>query len=134
MADRDKKVIEIPDSTVHGIFEEYVKKNSDLPFLSLLGIDYSYSKVNDMANRFATALIELGVKKGDRIAIFMPNLHQFVIAFFGILKTGATVVPISPLYGPSDLEKTIKNIDLKGIVALDILYEKVEETNLARRG
>ena len=125
-----KKVIEIPNATVHGIFEEYAQKNAEEPFLSLLGIEYTYAKVNDMASRFASALIELGVKKGDRIAIFMPNLHQFVIAFFGILKTGATVVPISPLYGPSDLEKTIKNIDLKGIVALDILYEKVEETKV----
>jgi long-chain acyl-CoA synthetase len=125
-----KKVIDIPNTTVHGIFEEFAAKNAEIPYLSLLGIDYSYGKVNDMASRFATALLELGVEKGDRIGIFMPNLHQFVITFFGILKIGAIAVPLSPLYGPSDLEAVLKKVDLKGVVALDILYEKLEETKI----
>ena len=56
-----EKVIDIPNTTVHEIFEQYANKNPDLPFLSLLGIDYSYFKVNDMADRFACALIDLGV-------------------------------------------------------------------------
>ncbi|MBN2155594.1 MAG: AMP-binding protein [Candidatus Lokiarchaeota archaeon] len=125
-----RKVVEIPNTTVHGIFEEYAKINPDIVYLSLLGIDYTYARVNDMANRFAQALIELGVKKGDRMGILMPNLHQFPISYFGILKTGAIAVPLSPLYGPSDLEAVLKKVDLKGIVALDFLYEKVEETKV----
>ncbi|TFG18599.1 MAG: long-chain fatty acid--CoA ligase [Promethearchaeota archaeon] len=127
-----KKVIEIPNTTVHGIFEEIALKKDvkDITYMSLLGIDYSYSKVNEMADRFASALIELGVKKGDHIGILMPNLHQFSISFFGILKAGAITVPLSPLYGPSDLKAVLQKVDLKGIVALDILYEKIEETEV----
>jgi len=125
-----KKVIDIPNTTVHKLFEEYAKKNPDLVYLSLLGIEYTYAKVNDMANQLANALIELGVQKGDRIGLLMPNLHQFVISFFGILKTGATAVPLSPLYGPSDLEAVLRKVDLKGLIALDILFEKVEETKI----
>jgi long-chain acyl-CoA synthetase len=92
-----------------------------------MGNDYSFSEVNESASKFASALIKLGVEKGDRVGIFMPNIPQFVIAFFGILKIGATVVPISPLYGTEDILNTITDSKIKAIVGLDFLYPSVIE-------
>jgi len=121
------KNLEYPSKSVHKMFEEVVEKNPDLTYLSVMGNDYSYSGINESASKFASALIKLGVTKGDRVGIFMPNIPQFVIAFFGILKIGATVVPISPLYGTEDILNTITDSNIKAIVGLDFLYPSVIE-------
>ncbi|MBD3353232.1 MAG: AMP-binding protein [Candidatus Lokiarchaeota archaeon] len=122
-----KKTLEYPNISVHKMFENIVSKNSDINYLSILGINFTFGQVNDYADRLASALKELGVKKGDNVGIFMINIPQFVISFFGILKTGATVVPISPLYGSTDLQTTLKDSNLKAIICLDILYKKIQE-------
>ena len=64
----------------------------------------SYSVVDDLSSRFAAALESLGLARGDRVALFMPNMPQFVLAYFGTLKAGGVVVPCSPLYKPKELE------------------------------
>ncbi|MFX1506899.1 MAG: AMP-binding protein [Promethearchaeota archaeon] len=125
-----KKTIEYPSITLHKHFEKIVEKNVDHPFLSILGLNYSYREVDDSANKFAKALIGLGVKKGDRIGLFCPNIPQWAIAFFGILKAGAVVVPISPLLGSEDLRYTIQDSEATLMVALDLLYPSLEEACL----
>ena len=122
-----KKAIEYPSITLHKHFEEIVEKNVDHPFLSILGLKYSYREVDDSANKFANALIGLGVKKGDKIGLFGPNIPQWAIAFFGILKAGAVVVPISPLLGSEDLRHIIQDSETTLMVALDLLYPSLEE-------
>jgi long-chain acyl-CoA synthetase len=122
-----RKKIKYPSITIHRHFEKIVEKNTNHPFLSILGLTYSYTEVNELANKFANALISLGVKKGDKIGLFSPNIPQWPITFFGILKAGATVVPISPLLGSQDLKHTIQDSETKMIVALDLLYPKLKE-------
>jgi long-chain acyl-CoA synthetase len=122
-----KKTIEYPSLALHKHFENIVEKNVDHPFLSILGIKYSYREVDDSANKFANALIGLGIKKGDKIGLFSPNIPQWAITFFGILKAGAVVVPISPLLGSEDLRHTIQDSEITLIVALDLLYPSLEE-------
>jgi long-chain acyl-CoA synthetase len=73
------------------------------------GRNFTYSQVDDVSSRFASALISLGVKKGDRVAIFMPNLPQLVFAYFGILKVGAVVVMCNPIYKERELEYQLKD-------------------------
>jgi long-chain acyl-CoA synthetase len=119
--------IEYPSITIHRHFEKIVGKNTNHPFLSILGFTYSYTEVDELANKLANALISLGVKKGDKIGLFSPNIPQWPITFFGILKAGATVVPISPLLGSQDLKHTIQDSETKIIVALDLLYPKLKE-------
>ncbi|QEE17432.1 AMP-binding protein [Promethearchaeum syntrophicum] len=121
-----RKHLTYPNKSLHELFTESVKRNSDLPYLSILGIDYSYNQINDMSNRFANALKLKGYGIGDHIAIFMPNLPQFVFVFFGILKIGATVVPISPLLGKKELTKIFKDSKISALVGLDILYPNLE--------
>ena len=85
--------------------------------LRFQGASMTYGKVEDLSSRFATALVSLGVKKGDRVAIFMPNMPQFVIAYFGILKAGGVVVPCSPLYKAKELEFQLRDSGSSIIVA-----------------
>ena len=69
----------------------------------------------------------LGVKKGDRVAIFLPNIPQFVIAYFGILKTGAVLTAISPLHREREVEYQLSDSEAETIIALDSLYPIVEK-------
>jgi long-chain acyl-CoA synthetase len=121
------KHIEYPDITLHEHFENLVQKNKNLPFLSILGINFTYTQVNEQANRMANALLKMGIKKGDKIGIFAPNLPQWAITFFSILKAGAVVVPISPLLGSEDLKHLIQDSEIKIMFVLDLLYPTLPE-------
>ena len=96
------------------------------------GRNFTYLELDDLSSRFASALVSLGVKRGNRVAIFMPNTPQFVFAFFGILKAGAIVVNNNPLYKERELEHQINDSGAEVIVALsDVvkgkdLYESLE--------
>ncbi|MDA4133773.1 MAG: AMP-binding protein, partial [Thaumarchaeota archaeon] len=81
------------------------------------GASMTYGQVEDLSSRFAAALVSLGLKKGDRVAIFMPNMPQFVLAYFGILKAGGVVVPCSPLYKAKELEFQLKDSASSFLVA-----------------
>jgi long-chain acyl-CoA synthetase len=81
------------------------------------GASMTYAQVDDLSSRFATALASLGVGKGERAAIFLPNMPQFVLAYFGILKAGGVVVPCSPLYKAKELEFQLRDSGASVIVA-----------------
>lgn len=81
------------------------------------GRDFSYSQIDELSSRFASALISLGVKQGDRVALFMPNIPQFVISYFGTLKAGAIAVPCNPLYKEHELEFQLRDSGAEVVVA-----------------
>jgi long-chain acyl-CoA synthetase len=87
------------------------------------GASMTYAQVDDLSSRFATALVSLGVRKGDRVAIFMPNMPQFVLAYFGILKAGGVVVPCSPLYKAKELEFQLRDSGASVIAAANDVVE-----------
>ncbi len=122
-----KKVVDYPIVSIHEHFKKLVERNKERTYLSILGVNYSYLRVDEESSRLASALIKKGIEKGDRVGLFMPNVPQFVIAFMGILKAGATVVPISPLYREMELKKALKRTQIKGLILLDILYPDFAE-------
>lgn len=81
------------------------------------GRDFTYLELDDLSSRFASALVSLGVKRGDRVAIFLPNTPQFVFAFFGILKAGAIAVSNNPLYKERELEHQLNDSGAEIIIA-----------------
>jgi len=83
------------------------------------GRNFTYSELDELSSRFASAITSLGVKHGDRVAILLPNIPQFVFAFFGILKAGAVVVSNNPLYKERELEHQINDSGAEVIVAPD---------------
>jgi long-chain acyl-CoA synthetase len=87
-------------------------------------------------DKFATALAGLGVKKGEKVAIFLPNMPQFVISYYGAIKIGAVETAISPLYREREVEHQLADSEAETIVVLDALYpivEKVLEKTMVKR-
>ena len=85
----------------------------------------TYSELDHLSNNFAVNLIEkLGVKKGDRISLLMPNVIQFPIALIGIFKAGCVAVPLNPLYTETEIEKSMEDSGAKIIVTLDLFAHK----------
>jgi long-chain acyl-CoA synthetase len=100
-------------------FNLMCERYPDKPAVIFLGQRFSYSKLQDLSERFAGALVDLGVKKGDRVMIYIPNCIQWVIAFLGIQKIGAVIVPVSPIYTSHELEYMIKDSGAETIICQD---------------
>ncbi|MCZ8518611.1 MULTISPECIES: long-chain-fatty-acid--CoA ligase [Paenibacillus] len=101
------------------------EKHGDHPALLFMGRTVSYRLLLDSARRFANALLGLGVRKGDRVAVMLPNCPQAVIAYYGTLLMGGVVVMTNPLYMPRELEYQMNDAQAKLIVTMDLLYERV---------
>jgi long-chain acyl-CoA synthetase len=87
----------------------------------------TYSQVNDATDRLAAALQQIGVRPNDRVAIMLPNLPQYVIAYFGAVKAGAIVVNVNPTYTPRELRHQLADSGAETIVLLSGLYPKLAE-------
>jgi len=80
------------------------------------GDQYSYSFMNAQANRVANALTSMGVKKGDRVAIWLPNCFEFLTSFYGVLKIGAVALPMNILYKEREIEFLLSNSESKAVI------------------
>lgn len=87
----------------------------------------SYRQLDADANRMAQALAGLGVSKGDRVALLMPNCPQFVIGYYAALKLGAVVVAFNPLYSPREIEHQLNDCGARVIITLSLFYPNVAE-------
>jgi len=86
----------------------------------------TYRDLNLAVDKFAAALSEMGVKKGDKVALFLPNIPQFVIAYYAALRIGAIETAVSPLYKEREVEHQLVDSEAETIVVLDMLYPIVE--------
>ena len=125
--------IDVPEKSLPEVFDEAVDKWQDRTAIIFYGNKISYKELKDQVNRFATALSDLGVKQGDKVALFLLNCPQFIIAYFGALKVGATLTPISPVYVSSEVKHQIEDSEAEVIVCQDMLYDRVERTGLKLR-
>lgn len=93
--------------------------------IHFMGKDMKYKELHESALRFAQYLQKLGIEKGDRIALMLPNTPQTVISYYGALYAGATIVMTNPLYTEREIEYQLKDSGAKVIVSLDILYPRI---------
>jgi len=93
-----------------------------------LGQSFSYARLRDLGERFAGSLSDMGVKKGDRVMIYITNCIQWVVAFLGIQKIGAVIVPVSPIYTSYEIEYMIKDSGAETIICLDTNFCYVKGT------
>lgn len=102
--------------------------------IHFMGKEMSYETLHEHACKLASYLQKLGLEKGDRVAIMLPNCPQAVISYYGILLAGGVVVPTNPLYTEREIEYQMKDSDAKAIITLDILFPRVSkvftQTNL----
>lgn len=107
-----------PDVPLHALLEETAKAYPDKSALVYGAQELSYAQLNRLSNRFAHALLRLGMQQGDRVALYLPNAPHFVIAYFGALKAGAVVTAVSPLHRERELQAQLCDSGAKTIVAL----------------
>jgi long-chain acyl-CoA synthetase len=122
--------IDIPNISLIQAFDRAVEKWKNKPALIFYGKKISYLELKDQIDRFATALYDLGIRKGDTIALFLLNCPQFAIAYFVALRIGAVLTPISPVYVTPEVKHQLEDSHAQTIICLDILYGFVEKTNV----
>jgi long-chain acyl-CoA synthetase len=117
--------IDIPDQPLTWILDQTVRRFPSQTAFIYYGTRLSYARFSSLANRFAAALLRLGIKKGDRVAIALPNIPQYPIAFYGALRAGAVVVPTNPLYTEREMQHQLANSGARIVVMLDMFYPTV---------
>ncbi len=122
--------IEIPERSLTDVFDEVASKYSGRDAMIFYGNKISFGKLREEVDRFATALHELGIRKGDKIALYLLNSPQYVIAYFGALKVGATLTPISPVYTSIEVKHQVEDSQAESIVCQDFLYDNVERSGV----
>ena len=122
---------EIPESSIPQLFDMIVDKYGSKPALIFYGKKISYTELRELSDRFATALADLGVQKGDTVSLYLLNCPQYVIAYFAVLRLGAKVTPISPVYTSIEVKHQILDSEAKLVVCQDILYDSLEKSGVA---
>ena len=122
--------IEVSMKSVGEAFDEATEKWKDKVALIFYGRKISYKELREKVDRLATAFADLGVKKGDRIAVLLLNSPEYIIVSYAAFKLGAIVTAISPVYVSSEIKHQLEDSGAEHIVCQDILYEGVEKTGV----
>ncbi len=124
--DREVPVaLEYPHILIHQILEQTAARFPNRTALLFFGTSISYRSLQESVIRFAGALQKIGIKPKDRVALFLPNCPQMIIAFYAAVRIGATVVPTNPLYTDKELEFQLQDSGAETLITLDLLYARV---------
>ena len=114
--------------SIVSVFDTAVSKFGGRPAFSNLGKSLTYGEIETLSRHFAAYLLgELKLKKGDRVAIMMPNCLQYPIAIFGILRAGLTVVNVNPMYTPRELKHQLIDSGASALLVIDNFGKTVQE-------
>jgi long-chain acyl-CoA synthetase len=119
--------IDYPEVPLFRLLEDAAKEYPNSPCTIFKGAKISYKEMNDLTDCMAAALSNLGVKKGDRVGIFMPNTPQFIMAYFGILKAGGVVVATNPLYTAPEIEHQVKDAGVELMLVMSNYYNLIKK-------
>lgn len=122
-----------PPRTIFDFLRDAARERPDHPAVIFKGRRVSCAELDRLSDAFAAALIELGVRKGDRVALLLPNSPQFLIAEIGAWKAGAIVVPLNPIYTARELERPLAESGAETIVVLSAFYRRIKEVQHATR-
>ncbi len=112
--------IGIPRIPLHHLLRSAVRRFPNRAAIYFEGARLSYRRLNHEANRFANALTALGIGKGTRVVLYLPNIPQAVIAFYGVIKAGAVVVFTPPMTDVDELTRQVKEVDARALVTLNL--------------
>ncbi len=125
-ADVKPSVAPYPDKTLVDYLDVLAADHAAKPALLFKGATMTYGQLGAESTAFAAALAELGVRKGDRVALVLPNCPQFFVAEFGIWKAGAIVVALNPVYSERELELALAATGAETVVTLSLFYTRVK--------
>ena len=106
-------------ASVAGLIEDSFKRYANRPAYTCMGKTITYSEMEDMSSAIGAWLQSLGLSKGDRVAVMLPNVLQMPVAMAAVLRAGYTVVNVNPLYTPRELEHQLKDSGAKAIIILE---------------
>lgn len=115
-------------TSIIDMFEKSIKKHADLPAFTNMGTTITYAQLDKYSRNFAAYLQSIGLQKGDRVAIMMPNLLQYPIAVFGILRAGMVVVNTNPLYTVRELSHQLSDAGVSAVVIIDNFADVLQKT------
>jgi long-chain acyl-CoA synthetase len=104
-----------------------------LPLAGHVASRVSYGLLNDLTDALAVALVDLGLQKGDRVALILPNCAQFVLSFYATLKAGGVVVAVNPTFPPAKMTEQVLDSGATVAITLTLFYEKVKEIQAQTR-
>jgi long-chain acyl-CoA synthetase len=118
--------VEVPAGNLARLLDDAARDFPSAPALHFQGRTVSYAQLAEQAWRFAGALAGLGVGKGTKVGLVLPNCPQVVIAFFGALRLGAVVVQNNPLYTERELGHQLGDAGTEVVICLDLAYERIK--------
>ncbi|MDK2877131.1 MAG: long-chain acyl-CoA synthetase [Archaeoglobaceae archaeon] len=119
--------IDYPEIPLYALLEESAERYPEKPALIFYGKRITYKELNELTDRVASYLYSIGIRKGSKVLIDLPNLPQYVIAYYGILKAGATVVQCNPLYTEREIRYIIENSEAEAAFLLESLFPRFEK-------
>jgi len=114
-----------PNQPLYQILQIASGAYRDRPAVAFMGAFIDFGDVKKLVDRLATALQNLGVVKGDRVGVMLPNCPQYLISFFAVVRLGAIVVNVNPIYTPREIEVVAKDSGMRAIIALDLLATNI---------
>ncbi len=121
------KTIDYPNVPLFHFLEENAQKYPEAHCTIFKGAKISYREMNEITDRLAAGLSELGVKKGDRVGVFIPNTPQFVMAYYAVLKLGAIIVATNPMYTAREIEHQANDSGMEVMIVMSNFYDKIKE-------
>jgi long-chain acyl-CoA synthetase len=119
--------MDFPEIPVFAFLEQAAQKYPKKACTVFSGAEISYQAMDELSDRLAAGFASLGIKKGDRVGLFIPNTPQFVMAYFGLQKLGAIVVATNPQHTPREIEEQVNDAGVAAMVLLSNHYEKIKE-------
>jgi long-chain acyl-CoA synthetase len=129
-------LVPYPDIPLHQFLIDSAQKHGDvvatltsahLPVVGRVKKVLTYRELNTLSDALAAALVEMGLQKGERVAIIMPNCAQFVIAFYAILKAGGVVVAVNPTYPPRRIQEQLVDSGTTIVIAMTLFYNGLKQ-------
>ncbi len=119
--------LEFPQTPLTEFLRESGRKHPDAPCTVFKGQKITFSEMDQLTDRLAAGLVDLGVTKGQPVGVFMPNTPQFVMAFYAILKAGGVVVATNPLYSPREMEHQLNDSGVEIMLVMSNFYESIKK-------
>ena len=125
-SDVPASVAPYPERTLLDYLDDLAASHGRKPALLFKGTTFSYQELQAQSDAFAAALVELGVRPRDRVALVLPNAPQFFVCEFGAWKAGATVVPLNPIYSEREFEHALEATRAEVLVTLTPFYNRLK--------
>src|SRR5919112_4746391 len=106
------------------MLRESATANPDKPLCHVMDLSFTYAQVDEISGRVASALLASGLRRGDKVAVQLPNLPQFLFTYFGLMKAGLVMVPLNPLLKAPEVAYHLTDSDAKALVTFEMFADE----------